>query len=268
MTNLLTPSNKKLLLSYIQTFLNHQPAFYSLIRPQEALLFHHHQQLIKAPILDFGCGDGFFTHTVFGHQSIDVGLDIDSSRIDQASKCDVYRQIITYDGIKIPFPDNHFQTIISNCVLEHLPQLTKNLKEIHRVLKPDGHFLTTVMTDQWEKHLIGTKIFGATYTNYLKRKQQHLNLYSLSQWQHTFTDSGFKIKDTFSYLNPPTSHLLELGHYFSLPSLLTYKLFHQLVLIKNWYRLFRLDLTINNQLNCDIDTATSDRSGTFFVLVK
>lgn len=41
----------------------------------------------------------------------------------------------------LPFPDNHFDTVLSTLVLCSLPQLDLALTEIHRVLKPGGLYL-------------------------------------------------------------------------------------------------------------------------------
>lgn len=39
---------------------------------------------------------------------------------------------------QIPTPDNYFDTVIGGEVIEHAPDMTPFLKEIHRVLKPNG----------------------------------------------------------------------------------------------------------------------------------
>lgn len=44
----------------------------------------------------------------------------------------------------IPYEDDHFDLAICNHVLEHIPEDTKAMKELHRVLKPGGHALLQV----------------------------------------------------------------------------------------------------------------------------
>jgi len=46
---------------------------YAFIRPQEAYLLDKNIQLIQYPILDFVCGDDFFTRLVFPDQFIEGG---------------------------------------------------------------------------------------------------------------------------------------------------------------------------------------------------
>ena len=41
---------------------------------------------------------------------------------------------------EMPFTDNQFDVIVSNCVLNLVPDKQKAFSEIYRVLKPEGHF--------------------------------------------------------------------------------------------------------------------------------
>jgi len=45
---------------------------------------------------------------------------------------------------KLPLPDDHFDRVLAIHVLEHLPNLPAALREIHRVLKPSGHFSVVI----------------------------------------------------------------------------------------------------------------------------
>lgn len=65
---------------------------------------------------------------------------------------------------------------------------------------------------------------GHTYRQWLQQKQRHLNLLTHSQWTTAFTTTGFKVQTEVGYLSPTACRLIEISHYLSLPSLLTYKL--------------------------------------------
>lgn len=237
--------------------------FYCFIRPQEAVLFQKNLKFLKSPILDFGCGDGFFTEVIFGKQKIDIGLDIKSSRINEAKEKQIYKKTIVYDGQTIPFPDNHFTSVISNCVLEHLSRLEDCLKEIHRVLKPGAYFLTTVMTEKWENYLLGKKIFGKYYVNYMRKKQKHHNLLSVNKWQTVFEKAGFKIAKKTGYLSPTASRYLELYHYLSIPSLINYKLFKKWSFPPSFYPPITMFRNIVKK-----KTSLNKSAAVFFVLKK
>ena len=55
---------------YIKKYLENRPMFMAIIRGQEAMLFQKYNKLVKGKILDFGCGEGFFTELVFGKERL------------------------------------------------------------------------------------------------------------------------------------------------------------------------------------------------------
>jgi len=250
---------------YIEKYLNNRPMFLAVIRTPEALLFQKHSRLIKKPILDFGCGDGFFCETVFGKEKINIGLDIKNERTEKIINKKIYKKIVLYNGKKLPFKDNYFQTIVSNCVLEHILNIDYSLKEIYRVLKPDGYFITTVMTDKWNDYLLGKKLLGNYYVNYMRRKQTHHHLFSYQRWTNLFKKTGFKIIKAVGYLNEKNSCFMDLSHYLSLLSLITYQLFN------NWQIFPRLNIFLWKNFitkNINIRVNVKKSSALFFCLYK
>jgi len=163
---------------------------------------------------------------------IDVGLDLKNSRMGEAEKLGVYKKLVTFDGIKIPFPDNSFNTVVSNCVLEHVENLDGLLYEIRRVLKPGGLFLTTVVSDNWEKYLLGGLFFGDRYRTWMRKKQVHLNMLSEREWKKSFSKAGMKIDQEIGYLDRKAVRLIDLSHYLSAGSLVSYKLLNKWVIWK------------------------------------
>ena len=223
---------------YIRDFIKNRPLFYCFIRPKEAEIFHN-AFLQRHPSLDFGCGDGFFAEKVFGKKEIDVGLDVESSRIQEFEG--VYRKSVVYDGGRIPFKDNHFLEIVSNSVLEHINKIRPVLNEINRVLKPNGVFFCTVMTDKWEDYLLGGKFFGNNYKKLMRRWQKHYNLYSLEKWTKTFEHAGFKVVQIKGYLDKEETVFTELLHFLSFGSLVNYKLFGKWVIFPKFYDFTHLE---------------------------
>ena len=93
-----------------------------------------------ATVLDYGCGAG---------QTVGI---LRSSGVD-AYGCDVFYGGGSYEEMvpaglrcavrrmsdsRIPFQDETFDVVVSNQVLEHVADLDAALREIRRVLKPDG----------------------------------------------------------------------------------------------------------------------------------
>ena len=52
-------------------------------------------------------------------------------------------------GNGLPYADRRFATVISNSVLEHIPQVDDVLAEIARVLQPGGRFIFCVPGDHF-----------------------------------------------------------------------------------------------------------------------
>lgn len=232
---------------FLDQYIQNRPVFLGLIRVKEAQLFQKYLPL-KSPVLDYGCGDGFFASVTFGDDRlaridsgfarIDVGLDIKDSRIEEAGEQRVYKKLVTYDGNRIPFKDKTFAIVISNCVLEHLPNLDNSLKEIHRVLKPGGSFITTVATKNWEEYLFGNLILGDFYKKWMRKKQVHINLLTHQQWRNMFERTGFSVKEETGYLDKTAVRWIDIWHYLSIGSLISYKLFKRWTMVEKKRLLF------------------------------
>lgn len=100
---------------------------------------------MKGIMLDFGCGPKPY-ECLF---SVDkyVGLEFgESSHDHRDSQIDVL-----YDGRRIPFADVTFDSVLAVEVFEHVLDLEEILRELHRVMKPNGHMLIT-MPFAWEEH--------------------------------------------------------------------------------------------------------------------
>ncbi len=109
---------------------------------------------LRGNILDVGCGDGIIDLAVFlrCQPQLLVGIDpfsgfrrlpdiITSNHLPAELFDDPRLQFRAEDGNDIPYPDNHFDVVLSWGSLEHIAGgYRKTLEEIQRVLKPDGLF--------------------------------------------------------------------------------------------------------------------------------
>lgn len=101
-------------------------------------------------VLDVGCGTGTLAvaaKRIAGPDSAVNGIDASPEMIRKAQQKarKAGAQILFRDGLAeaIPFPDAHFDVVLSSAMLHHLPQRTRLecAKEIHRILKPSGRVL-------------------------------------------------------------------------------------------------------------------------------
>lgn len=250
---------------YLRTYLSNRPFFLSLIRAKEAELFSRYVPF-TAPILDVGCGDGFFAHVIGEKKrSIDVGLDVEHSRQPEARKLGIYANLVTYNGKKFPFPSASFATVMSNCVLEHIPNLGQVVGEMYRVLVPGGTLVVSVMAKPWEDYLVGSMVMGNSYRHWMRKKQVHVHLLPVRDWTNVFTHAGFRVEKKIGYLSPAACRLIDVGHYVSWPSLFSYVLFKKWVLWKflgSWYPVRWLTRVIGP------DVPLHQAGAIFFVLIK
>jgi SAM-dependent methyltransferase len=99
-------------------------------------------------VLDLGSGAGndcFVARTLVGRSGHVTGIDFTDAMLDKAGKNLERTGFKNIDFIKgdieqMPLKDNAFDVVISNCVLNLVPDKAKAFGEIHRVLKPGGHF--------------------------------------------------------------------------------------------------------------------------------
>lgn len=213
---------------YTKAFLKEKPFFFSIVRPKEAFLFQKYKPFRK-PILDLGCGDGFFAEIAFG--KLNAGIDPDNNATNEAKKRKIYTEIKKYNGKKIPYKSSVFATIVSNSTLEHISNIDEVLAESSRVLKRGGMFYFTTITDSWPEYIFGSKILGNGYKRFFTDKSKHYNIFSYGEWKERLKKNSFEVIEFQHYLNNKKIYgIFELSHFFSAPSLLIKKIFNKWVI--------------------------------------
>lgn len=101
-----------------------------------------HISLFRGTLLDVGCGQmPYKNHILKSNPNVNryIGLDF-----AQGKYADIMQPDIAWDGHTIPLDSASIDCSIATEVLEHCHHPLTVLKEIRRVLKPDGVFLFTV----------------------------------------------------------------------------------------------------------------------------
>ncbi len=93
-------------------------------------------------LLDIGCGKMPYKNYILEHSEVKkyIGLDIENALQYDAEVIPDF----TWDGKTMPFENNSFDCAFATEVLEHCPEPEIVLKEVFRVLKPNGIFFFTV----------------------------------------------------------------------------------------------------------------------------
>lgn len=99
-------------------------------------------------VLDLGSGAGndcFVARAIVGETGKVTGIDFTDAMTEKARANNTklgYTNVefIQGDIEEMPLADNQFDVIVSNCVLNLVPDKQKAFSEMYRVLKPEGHF--------------------------------------------------------------------------------------------------------------------------------
>ena len=96
-------------------------------------------------ILDAGCGPGGFLAYLRndGHSGRLVGLDRSAAMIAEASARDSSVEWVVGDVERLPFADGEFVRVSARHMLYYVDDLQPVLRELARVMKPDGIFVAT-----------------------------------------------------------------------------------------------------------------------------
>lgn len=199
---------------YFRRYLRIAPLCVALWRSVEAK--HLSKIKLVRPILDIGCGWGEFAEA-FG-KKIDMGIDIVARDLYIASKGGMYKNLTLADARNLPFAENSYSSIISISTFEHIPNTKKLLKEMYRVLKPNGILAITMETDEVDSNTfyrpllkkIGLPFMSDfltwAYNTYFHRS----TLSTKKEWISHIEKSGFRIMQVRNIISPTVTKLYDL----------------------------------------------------------
>lgn len=149
-------------------------------------------------VLDLGSGAGndcFVARKIVGETGYVTGIDFTDAMLEKANKNLEKTGFKNIDFVKgdieeMPLNDNTFDVVISNCVLNLVPDKQKAFSEIYRVLKPGGHFCISdvVLTGQLPQKLQEAAEMYAGCVSGAILKEEYLDIIK----QQGFTDIEVK----------------------------------------------------------------------------
>ena len=120
---------------------------------------------LRGRLLDIGCGDNLLVREYGDGVGVDV---VEWGDVD----------LVVENTAKLPFEDASFDTICFVACLNHIPNREEVLDEAHRLLKPDGRLIATMIPpglsalwhrlvhrwdpDQHGRHLHEGEVWGIT----------------------------------------------------------------------------------------------------------
>jgi len=155
----------------------------------------------RGPVLDVGCGDGFWW-TVRSEDREVYGIDISASEVAQARER--IKAAVTDVSREAPFPGTKFGEIIGNCSLEHVPDIDGALANLRAAAAPGARLLMFVPTPRWAYQgklqsllLARAPRIAMALSGALNGFFQHWHLYDAKVWQRLLEQHGWHVKATF-----------------------------------------------------------------------
>lgn len=158
----------------------------AVIRRQVSI-FERCQEFLQdaRKVLDWGCrqaADACLVRMLRGPEVELHGCDVDVNEYEVFSQFASLNYVRIQHPYLLPYADNSFDAVIGSGVLEHVPNDSESLKELYRILRPNGHFIMTMLPNKY------------SYTEWLNRRlgnPHHLRMYSLSEAKYMFMHHGF-----------------------------------------------------------------------------
>lgn len=116
-------------------------------------------------VLELGCGTGYFTSELVRSGAEIVAIDV-SPDLLQIARAQHSAPNVRYElqnAYALSYPDASFDSVVGSSVLHHL-EIQPALREIHRVLKPNGEIFFT------EPNMLNPQIAVQKNVPWIKRK--------------------------------------------------------------------------------------------------
>ena len=171
-------------------------------------------------ILDWGCGKGYISYLLKNNNINVTSCDVSNTGVTSAfvinspiiSLANINVVELKHDYI-LPFDNSSFDVVLSFGVLEHVPNDLESLREIRRILKPNGLFFCFYLP------------YKLSYTQNI----QHLR----GQWYHRIL---YWKNDVKNLLKEANLNLLDMWHRALLPKIsFAPPFYHTVEKIDNWF---------------------------------
>ena len=141
-------------------------------------------------VLDLGCGNGMHTARAASIAVTVIGMDYYSEYLDVARAVFSTPHLAFLEANvtrRLPFPDAHFTAVLCLDVIEHLVPRQAVLREIARVLTPDGVLLISApnRATTWRRRLVEAGLFSFS-------DPDHKVEYTREEFCNELAEAGFE----------------------------------------------------------------------------
>jgi SAM-dependent methyltransferase len=185
---------------WIYAYLEHAPLSLTL-REINRLIAIEAVAGTHGPVLDVGCGDGFWWTLRGGDREV-YGIDISAREIAQAQTR--IRAELADVSRERPFPGTQFAEVIGNCSLEHVPDIDAALSNLRRAAAPGARLLMFVPTPRWAYQgrlqswlLAHAPRVAMSVSGALNGFFQHWHLYDSKVWTRLLAQNGWHVRAAY-----------------------------------------------------------------------
>jgi SAM-dependent methyltransferase len=149
-------------------------------------------------VLDVGCGDGYYDWRISRTGARVTGIDLHETRLAFARKHygSVRTEFLAMDAEQADFPDGSFDKALSLCVMEHLGDDERVMRNVSRAMKPGGLFVFSADS------LSNAEIRPEERARH-RRRYAVKTLYTEDVVREKLSRAGFDIEETGYVLSAP-----------------------------------------------------------------
>jgi SAM-dependent methyltransferase len=140
-------------------------------------------------ILEIGSGSGALLRHLLRQGHPARGVEISADRIAESRRLHGDLPIHKIDGITLPFDDASFDVVLSFDVFEHIRDSDGHLREVRRVLAPDGQYLLQT-PNKWTNTIFET----IRWRSFTAWRPDHCALHTYDQLRRRLERHGFDVR--------------------------------------------------------------------------
>ena len=152
-------------------------------------------------ILELGCGIGTIVHWLSQKGCHAVGSDISETAVEYGRRKYPGIALSVESAEELNWKDGEFDCVLSFDVFEHLFGIDKHLREVARVLKPNGCYLFQT------PNKYSNALFETLHSRSLQWKNYHPSLHTPRQLKKRLLKHNFTVR--FIKMNPVTPFFLK-----------------------------------------------------------